>query len=110
MLSLPAHQSLETLLNPSHVFVGREEREWEGLGDYGGPSTAPLPSDLQLIDLAPIPAYANSLDDASFIPTPQFGLLLRRVGFDGELGGRIPAALGQVRRRDQEQRGETYLT
>ena len=54
------------------------------VSDYTLNSGVMLPCDVQLIDATPLPHYSDPRDASTFVPTPNAGLLLRRVGFDGE--------------------------
>lgn len=109
MLSLAAHMTLHSLLHPLKTLAGPTEPTragFSGIADYATAQSAEsLACDVQLVDMPMLPTYENSLEDDSYVPTPQAGFLLHRVGFDGRFLNGIPitecstddAKLGHVR-------------
>lgn len=94
MLSLAAQMTLHSLLNPMKAFTSPSETSltvFTGLSNYNpAPNPENLACDVQLVDIPMLPIYENSMEDDSFIPTPQAGFLLHRVGFDGRFLEGIP--------------------
>ncbi|ODN03448.1 Alpha-mannosidase 2 [Orchesella cincta] len=94
MLSLTAQRTLHSLLHPLKAFVGPTEPTTAGFSGVADYTTAQNPEnlacDVQVVDMPMLPTYENSLEDDTYVPTPQVGFLLHRVGFDGRFFNNIP--------------------
>lgn len=93
MLSLQSQILLEDLHHPYQIFVGQatvSDQVMAATEDYKAPSSHSLSCDIQLIDASPLPSYEDELDDHSYYANPSAGLLIRRVGYDGQFLGSRP--------------------
>lgn len=94
MLSLSAQMTSHSLLHPLKAFVNSPETyptTFAGLEDYTVvPNPQNLACDIQLVDMPMLPSFENSLDDNSFVPVSHAGLLVHRVGFDGQFMSSTP--------------------
>jgi hypothetical protein len=91
MLSLESQLALNDLLRPFKAFTSSVDltpSTLSGISDYkSSPSPSDIPCDIELVDIQMIPSYKVPLDDASFVPTSQIGVTVRRLGFDGRYLG-----------------------
>ncbi|CAG7713856.1 unnamed protein product [Allacma fusca] len=94
MLSLAAHLQLQDLQLPLQMFSAPHQTTKDslsGVSDYipVTPSEA-ISCDVELLSAVPLPDYADSMDDHSYITAPKSSLLFHRFGFDGRFLGAIP--------------------
>lgn len=89
MLSLAAHHTLRDLLYPFRTFsspLNLTPTSLSAITDHSPTSlstTNSLPCDIELVDMAMLPNYKEAMNDASYLPTVEASITIRRLGFDG---------------------------